>query len=57
MWRHCRRSDDRNVAGDTGIYPGEALAIMEALVDIHAEVRYIRELLEDDDEPEETTDS
>ena len=30
---------------------------MEALVDIHAEVRYIRELLEDDDEPEETTDS
>jgi hypothetical protein len=29
---------------------------MEALVDIRAEVRCIREILEDDDEPEEEAD-
>lgn len=36
-----------------GIYRGEVLAIMEALSDIRAEVRHIRELLEEDDEAEE----
>ena len=41
-----------------GIYRGEVLAIMEALVGIHAHLQDIREVLEDEDgEEEEEVDS
>jgi hypothetical protein len=38
---------------DLGIYRGEVLAMIEALMDIRAGVRNILRILEDDDEAEE----
>jgi hypothetical protein len=41
------------LAEETGIYRGEVLAIMNALMDMHAELRHIRWLLEGEDGEEE----
>jgi hypothetical protein len=38
---------------EMGIYRGEVITIMEALVDIRATVDHIEQLLEEDDEAEE----
>jgi hypothetical protein len=41
------------VPEEMGIYRGEVLAMMEALADIRADMRYILRILEGDDEAEE----
>jgi hypothetical protein len=41
---------------EMGIYRGEVLSIMETLMEIRAEIRDLRGLLEDDDEEETDED-